>query len=116
MCSMFSGATRFREMAAVTKHTQRFRSLMLATILTVMGSGVAMAQLGSDANGNTKAGTNALGANTVGTNNSAVGDGALYTNSSGINNTAFGFAALYSNTIGKGNAAQGTDALYNNTT
>jgi len=44
-------------MAAMTKHTQQFRSLMSATILTLMGSGVAMAQLASDANGNTKAGT-----------------------------------------------------------
>src|SRR5882672_7658797 len=118
MCSMFGGATcsRLREMAAMTKHTQQFRSLMLATILTVMGSGVALAQLASDANGNTKAGTNALAVNTVGINNSVVGDAAMYTNSSGSNNTALGFDALYSNTSGKGNAAQGAYALYNNTT
>jgi hypothetical protein len=100
----------------MTKHTRLFRSLTLATILTVMGCGVAIAQLGSDPNGNTKAGTNALGVNTVGTNNSVVGDGAMFTNSSGSNNTALGFDALYSNTIGKGNAAQGTNALFNNTT
>jgi hypothetical protein len=100
----------------MTKHTRLFRSLTLATMLTVMGCGVAMAQLGSDANGNTKAGTSALGVNTVGTNNSVVGDGAMFTNSSGSNNTALGFDALYSNTIGKGNAAQGTNALFSNTT
>jgi len=100
----------------MTKHTQQFRSLMLATMLTFVGSGVALAQLASDANGNTKAGTNALAANTAGVNNSVVGDGAMFSNSSGINNTALGFGALYSNTIGKGNAAQGTNALYNNTT
>src|SRR3984957_15021894 len=105
-----------REMAAMTKHTQRFRSLMWATVLTFVGSGVALAQLASDANGNTKAGTNALSVNTAGTNNSVVGDAAMYTNSSGSNNTALGFDALYSNTSGKGNAAQGANSLYNNTT
>jgi hypothetical protein len=99
----------------MTKHIQ-FRSLMLATMLTVMGSGVAMAQLGSDPNGNTMAGTNALAVNSVGVDNSAVGDAAMFTNFSGSNNTALGFNALYSNTSGKGNAAQGVNALYNNTT
>src|ERR1700676_2223365 len=100
---MFGGAmcSRFRGTAAMTKHLRLFRPLMLATILTVMGSGVALAQLASDANGNTKAGTNALAVDTVGINNSVVGDGAMFTNSSGSNNTALGFNALYSNTIGK---------------
>lgn len=100
----------------MTKRTRLFRPLMWATMLAVMGSGVAMAQLASDANGNTKAGTNALAVNTAGTNNSVIGDGAMYTNSNGSNNTAVGFDALYSNTVGKGNAAQGVNALYNNTT
>src|SRR5271167_997250 len=108
--------TRFEEMAAMTKYTPQFRSLLLATSLTVMGSGVAMAQLSSDPNGNTKAGTSALAVNAAGTNNSVFGDAAMFTNSSGSNNTAFGFDALYSNTLGKGNAAQGVNALYNNTT
>src|SRR5271167_3867309 len=108
--------TRFEEMAAMTKYTPQFRSLLLATSLTVMGSGVAMAQLSSDPNGNTKAGTSALAVDTAGTNNSAFGDAAMYTNASGSNNTAFGYDALYSNTLGKGNAAQGVNALYNNTT
>src|SRR5271168_3744135 len=108
--------TRFEEMAAMTKYTPQFCSLLLATSLTVMGSGVAMAQLSSDPNGNTKAGTSALAVDTAGTNNSAFGDAAMYTNASGSNNTAFGYDALYSNTLGKGNAAQGVNALYNNTT
>ena len=114
---MFGGAmcSQLREMAAMTKHTRLFRPLMSATLLTLMGSGVAMAQLASDANGNTKAGTNALAVNTVGVNNSVVGDAAMFTNSSGSNNTALGFDALYSNTSGKGNAAQGVNALYKNT-
>ena len=100
----------------MTIYTRLFRPLMSATLLTIMGSGVALAQLVSDASGNTKAGTSALAVNASGAGNSVFGDAAMFTNSSGSNNTAFGLDALYSNTTGKGNAAQGVNALYYNTT
>jgi hypothetical protein len=66
---------------------------------------------GSDANGNTAQGTQALSSNTTGNANTATGVGALYKNTTGAGNTATGMAALGSNTTGFGNTAIGARAL-----
>ena len=66
---------------------------------------------GSDANGNTAEGTQALFSNTTGNANTAIGVGALYENTTGTGNTATGMAALGSNTTGFANTGIGARAL-----
>jgi hypothetical protein len=59
-------------------------------------------------------GFNALGQNTTGSGNTATGWYALYFNTTGYNNTATGIAALEANGTGIGNTATGVGALANN--
>jgi trimeric autotransporter adhesin len=82
-----------------------FLSLTLASIIFSMH---ASAQI-------TAWGTNALAANTTGTNNSAFGYNAMATNTTGSYNSAIGIHALRYNTIGTHNVANGPNALLNNT-
>jgi hypothetical protein len=88
---------------------------------------------GSDANGNTAGGTDALAnvttngeantafgylalsLNTVGDNNTACGYAALQLNAEGINNTARGFGALQFNPSGNANTALGYSTLWRST-
>jgi len=65
---------------------------------------------------NTAGGTNALGSNMTGSNNSAYGQDSLAANTDGGFNTASGANALQYNTTGNSNTAHGADALQNNTT
>ncbi|MEY4768249.1 MAG: hypothetical protein RL637_888, partial [Pseudomonadota bacterium] len=67
--------------------------------------------IGSDANSNVKAGTNALLQNTTGSENVSIGDGSLLINSGGSANTAVGTVALYANTTGNNNTGIGWQAL-----
>jgi hypothetical protein len=95
---------------------------------TAVGSGVLIANTGSD---NTGVGSGALQANVAGNNNTAVGSSALIANSGGSfntsfgayalttnasanNNTAVGYAALRLNSSGANNTAVGTGALLTN--
>jgi hypothetical protein len=71
---------------------------------------------GTNSNGNTAYGFNALNKNTTGSNNTASGANALLNNTTGTSNTASGLGALYSNTTGVSNTAFGISALSNNTT
>jgi len=64
---------------------------------------------------NTAVGTQALGLNTTGHDNSSLGYQSLLSNTSGSNNTAMGALALYRNTLGNANTGMGYQALYNNT-
>jgi hypothetical protein len=65
---------------------------------------------------NTAYGTNALGHNTTGTDDSAFGFSALFQNTTGSGNTATGWYALYFNTTGYNNTATGIAALEGNGT
>ncbi len=64
---------------------------------------------------NTASGSFALQANTTGTSNTASGSFALQANTTGGNNTASGAFALNSNTTGGSNTASGVGALQANT-
>ncbi len=72
------------------------------------------ADIGSDANLNTKGGISALGSNPSGWTNTAFGGYALKVNSSGDGNTAGGYGSLIANTIGDYNAAVGYFSLSDN--
>jgi len=71
---------------------------------------------GSDANGNTAGGTNALLNVTTGTVNTGFGSSALFFNTTGNNNSACGANALEQNITGSRNTASGSGALASNTT
>nr|WP_199000521.1 hypothetical protein [Flavobacterium sp. ASV13] len=71
---------------------------------------------GSNTNGSTAMGSNALNLNTTGSSNSAFGAGVLSRNVSGYYNTAVGNIALTNNTSGFNNSTVGGLALYANTT
>jgi hypothetical protein len=68
----------------------------------------------SDANQNTKTGTNALASQTPGKSNTASGFGSLRSNTGGFN-TASGDQSLYANSTGSNNTGIGNDALLANT-
>jgi hypothetical protein len=95
-----------------------------ALLLSFGSSPAAWAQntaYGTNALGHNTTGTddsafgfNALGQNTTGSGNTATGWYALYFNVSGSNNTATGIAALEGNGAGTGNTATGVGALANN--
>ena len=94
-----------------TDLTKTFVVLMAGLFSFVSSEAGIPAPDGSDANGNTAQGTQALSSNTTGNANTAIGVGALYKNTTGTGNTATGMAALGSNTTGFGNTAIGARAL-----
>jgi trimeric autotransporter adhesin len=94
-----------------TDLTKTFVVLMAGLFSFVSSEAGIPAPGGSDANGNTAQGTQALSSNTTGNANTAIGVGALYKNTTGTGNTATGMAALGSNTTGFGNTAIGARAL-----
>jgi hypothetical protein len=67
-------------------------------------------------NGITAVGSNALGLNKTGTNNTASGFNSLAFNTTGNQNTSGGAYSLFSNTTGSYNTAYGYGALQTNTT
>ena len=106
---IFDGATSSKYRS--TDLTKTFVVLMAGLFSFVSSEAGIPAPDGSDANGNTAQGTQALSSNTTGNANTAIGVGALYKNTTGTGNTATGMAALGSNTTGFGNTAIGARAL-----
>jgi hypothetical protein len=98
--------------------------VLLLTITPSWGQPVCAAPgcnpTGTDANGNTAGGTNALlnvdESPTGGFYNTAFGFAALLSTTTGLDNTASGIDALLSNTTGSFNTANGSEALRSNTT
>lgn len=108
--------TNFLGTAASTNIDVAFRRNNLpagkiGTTSTSLGVGALLA--GATTN-STAFGTNALTANTTGTDNVAIGNGSLATNITGAYNTAIGTSALAANTA-NGNTAIGFNALTTNT-
>jgi hypothetical protein len=121
-----SGTGEFT-IAAPNSNTNRTLTLPDATgtILTTQAAGGVSTNtaLGTNAlsanttgSNTTAVGYQALDANTTGANNTAVGSDALGANNTGSNNTAVGYGALDANTSGAHNTAVGYNALGNNTT
>jgi len=82
--------------------------------LTVNGINIGLG--GGAISTNTRVGTNALSANTIGSFNTSIGRISLNENTTGGSNTAIGDFALGSNTTGGLNIAQGAGAGNSNTT
>jgi hypothetical protein len=65
---------------------------------------------------NTVFGSDALQANTTGSQNTVFGLETLYYNTTGLSNSAFGLQSMFFNTTGGNNTAMGVGALISNTT
>ena len=65
---------------------------------------------------NTVFGSDALQANTTGSQNTVFGLETLYSNTTGLSNSAFGVQSMFFNTTGGNNTAMGVGALISNTT
>jgi hypothetical protein len=104
--------------SAVCDKLSKSGTLGIAGLVLLLGSGPSWAgppnPTGSDANGNTAGGADALAVNT-GFNNTGFGYEALGKNTTGSYNTASGLFALPNNTTGNFNTANGQNALYSNT-
>jgi hypothetical protein len=77
-------------------------------------NGVSVGRGGGGISTNMAVGSDALAANTTGSNSLAVGQQALIANSTGAGNCAVGGATLFKNTTGGGNTALGLFALFDN--
>jgi hypothetical protein len=96
------------------------KAFVVAGLVLMLGMGLSWGgppnNDASDDAGNTAGGTNALFANTTGSNNTAFGLNALFANTTGSLNTASSAYALFSNSTGSLNTAYGYAALFANTT
>src|ERR1700677_2336767 len=99
------------KMSAILKSTMAL-ALLSGTVYAAQPPDV----VGSDTEGNTAMGAEALHNLTSGYYNTASGLNALFSNTTGSYNTASGSNALYSNTTGTHNTASGYEALYFTTT
>jgi hypothetical protein len=77
-------------------------------------NGVSVGRGGGGISTNMAVGSDALAANTTGSNSLAVGQQSLIANTTGAGNCAVGGATLFKNTTGGGNTALGLFALFDN--
>ncbi len=104
----YAGATQ-----AVNLGTFSLTANAVTTTIDSTVSGLTIGKGGGALASNTALGSNALLANIIGFDNTAVGVSALR-NNLGDDNTANGHQALFNNTTGDGNTAIGASALFNN--
>lgn len=113
------GAAKNMQSSALYNTAVGYQALFLATssnaTTNYSNTAVGYSALYANSSGyfNVAIGSQALIANTTGSNNAGVGYASLYTNTTGANNTAIGVNALQKNTTQSNNTAVGFSALYN---
>jgi hypothetical protein len=104
-----------RVTGAVTfSSTSSFASTATFSVDAIINS-INIGRGGGSLASNLRFGTNALNANTTGTQNIAIGQSSLIVNTTGVQNTAIGNESLFNNIIGVNNVAIGHTALRTNT-
>jgi hypothetical protein len=100
-----------RDLVLETDGTERAR-ISAAGLFSV--NGVSVGRGGGGISTNMAVGSDALAANTTGSNSLAVGQQSLIANTTGAGNCAVGTSTLFRNTTGGGNTALGLFALFDN--